>query len=601
MKKTDCFNTAAKNKGHVLLAALLLFVNTVHYTQAQGFNYYAINTKINIVRLSPGYLFIWNYDEKIERTTYYQFGLADSLYFQMKKKYGPVKQSINDCVLFKPFERFIENESLESPVYERPVLPFSVRFTLDSNDVSVIPEQTAIALTNGYNAPVGKVLTPFYFRKYEVTNGEYREFVNYVKDSIARTMLFRGGMKEYGSMISVNEGSGKKTETLILNRKTSIDWRSDLLSEMYIPPEERFNGRKEIDTKKLNYQFNPEGAGTITINVYPDTMCWVSDFSYSFNDSQSHIYFWHKNYNDYPVVGITWYQALAYLDWRSRKHQKELDARGIKLAVKYDLPSEIEWDIAATTILKDGKPDYFSGESYSYLYDRSWLTDLSLVMDTGNVLKMVRKDVPSDRDAYINNIYYHDTTTTVQPVAKDSLNKSIFSSIYVKVKTHEPITYFRGDELKSLIKTYFNYPRYFSIDGSGYTVQSNINKLDKKASQNELVRINRDERGICFMGGNVSEWMKESYSKWKPVFDKRQQQLATFEGEDVKILSQIEKYFDTKNDPNGKLVRGSNWYDERFSNVLGRNPEGANAKAFVDPNKSHSTLGFRYVIHFEPK
>jgi sulfatase modifying factor 1 len=42
------------------------------------------------------------------------------------------------------------------------------------------------------------------------------------------------------------------------------------------------------------------------INVYPDTSCWVHDFTYSFNEPMTENYFWHPAYDDYPVVGVTW-------------------------------------------------------------------------------------------------------------------------------------------------------------------------------------------------------------------------------------------------------------------------------------------------------
>ena len=49
-------------------------------------------------------------------------------------------------------------------------------------------------------------------------------------------------------------------------------------------------------------------------------------------------------------------------------------------------------------------------------------------------------------------------------------------------------------------------------------------------------------------------------------------------------------------DKDGKLVRGSNWLDETFErrNIVF-------AKTFISPEKSYSTVGFRYVIHIYPK
>ncbi len=73
--------------------------------------------------------------------------------------------------------------------------------------------------------------------------------------------------------------------------------------------------------------------------------------------------------------------------------------------------------------------------------------------------------------------------------------------------------------------------------------------------------------------------------------------MKTFQGKDTEILSQIEMYYNERNAKDGKLVRVSNWWDERYSNKLGKNVEGMNAKLFVSPDSTHCTLGFRYVIH----
>ena len=70
---------------------------------------------------------------------------------------------------------------------------------------------------------------------------------------------------------------------------------------------------------------------------------------------------------------------------------------------------------------------------------------------------------------------------------------------------------------------------------------------------------------------------------------------------DIHIMAQIEQYYDQMNDKQGRLVRGSNWADERFSNIFGKNVAGMSAKVFANPHNSYSTVGFRYVIHIWPK
>ncbi|MFK8005990.1 MAG: hypothetical protein AB8H03_06450 [Saprospiraceae bacterium] len=64
------------------------------------------------------------------------------------------------------------------------------------------------------------------------------------------------------------------------------------------------------------------------------------------------------------------------------------------------------------------------------------------------------------------------------------------------------------------------------------------------------------------------------------------------------LFSQIAIFHDSFADKDGQLVKGGSWLDERFSDIYGKNKAGIHAKTFVSPNKSHSTLGFRYVIYF---
>ena len=48
-----------------------------------------------------------------------------------------------------------------------------------------------------------------------------------------------------------------------------------------------------------------------TVNIYPDTLVWIRDFTYAFNEPMAKMYFSHPSFDDYPVVGVTWKQAKA--------------------------------------------------------------------------------------------------------------------------------------------------------------------------------------------------------------------------------------------------------------------------------------------------
>ena len=187
----------------------------------------------------------------------------------------------------------------------------------------------------------------FYMDDTEISNNEYRQYVQWVKDSIANAILGDYIEDDYG-----NE---------YIDWEYEIDWTDETLDEMFYQGDMAIKGR-ELDVRQLNYEYKwidwqqaaREGysgnrANLINkeeVNIYPDTLCWIRDFAYAHNEPYTRNYFSHPAYDDYPVVGISWKQAKAFCDWRTKIWNK-YKGEGEPNTEVFRLPTESEWEYAA--------------------------------------------------------------------------------------------------------------------------------------------------------------------------------------------------------------------------------------------------------------
>jgi len=228
-------------------------------------------------------------------------------------------------------------------------------------------------------------LDAFWMDDTEITNNEYRQFVEWTRDKIARELLG----EQFPEFQITEDRDGNPIDPPQINWDERIEWDNPdfvvAMEDLYIPENERFFGKKEIDPRKLFYDFwwidyqqaarransfnyatqkydgivNDINGNQVPIenrssfilrdrvNVYPDTLAWIRDFTYSYNEPWATRYFWHPGFDDYPVVGITWKQAKAFCNWRTKIQSEYLESRDEPTLQEYRLPSEAEWEYAA--------------------------------------------------------------------------------------------------------------------------------------------------------------------------------------------------------------------------------------------------------------
>lgn len=249
----------------------------------------------------------------------------------------------------------------------------------------------------------------FWMDETEVTVGEYKQFINWVRDSLIRERLADpayGGNELY-KIEEDREGNPVKP---YLNWSKPIPWKRATEDEQMainsLYKTHPIDGTVMLDGSQLNYyyeiydyteaakrrnrlnpaertrntdvQISPDEVVMITkdtayidedgrivnqtitrplssewdflnsyiVNIMPDTTCWVNDFQRANNEQYMRLYFNHPSYNDHPIVGVSWEQANAFCAWRTNYLLAGLRGQA-KYIQRYRLPTEAEWEFAA--------------------------------------------------------------------------------------------------------------------------------------------------------------------------------------------------------------------------------------------------------------
>ncbi|RYZ24360.1 MAG: gliding motility-associated lipoprotein [Chitinophagaceae bacterium] len=263
-------------------------------------------------------------------------------------------------------------------------------------------------------------ISGFWMDATEVTNNMYRQFAFWVRDSIVA--------KKMGYVKSGADGN----ENVDWAKMKTFKWGDPKVAEqlgqtdIILSPEDRINGKKEIDATKIVYHSETfdyqeatkrENAGKPRsqfivkkdVRVYPDTLVWIRDFSYSYNEPMAKRYFSHPAFGNYPLVGVSWKQAQAFCEWRTHYLNSFLESKKRAQESDFRLPTEAQWEYASRggrsqsmfpwgnyylrnkkgcllANFKPGRGNYpEDGGFYTVRADAYWPNDFGLYNMSGNV------------------------------------------------------------------------------------------------------------------------------------------------------------------------------------------------------------------------
>ena len=345
-------------------------------------------------------------------------------------------------------------------------------------DVILSEKDTSYFFDN--NVDYKTKVKPFYISDHEVTNGEYREFVNWVRDSIAREKLARRyELEERRKWIkTVTYNSGKKDgkgNFYILNWNTELDYNDPtnhlLLSDMYYDEAESYYPRREIDTRLLFFDYYDDESYKNKINVYPDTICWIRDYIGFKSEHMSNSYFWSEYYINFPVVGLTFEQAKAYCVWRTMMYHYQAGRASKNKydpSLKFRLPNKEEWERAAMNYYIPNKkterneifPFYPITNGYETNLDGNYQANFGAAYLSSGIL--------------IKN-YNYDGISTLCKVKSYDVNFNglycMYGNVAEWVNTNPEVGNFHED--------YFNYFRYNSFRYNSLLVRQDSSKSVK--------------------------------------------------------------------------------------------------------------------------
>ncbi|HMR16707.1 gliding motility lipoprotein GldJ [Mariniflexile maritimum] len=327
-----------------------------------------------------------------------------------------------------------------------------------------------------------------------------------------------------------------------------------------------------LDWIKRVYPPSDENFRAIYEGALPDTLVWRNRLGY--NEVMTENYLRHPGYGEYPVVGVSWIQAVEFANWRSdRVNEYNLEKAGY---LKRD--AKIVDVNAESTFNTD---TYINAPSLTYGGNEEVINP-----ERGNK-RFVRKDA----DGNETNIYatretglitpkYRLPTETEWEYAALGLSEIRSYNLYRGRKkypwdgqyTRNGSRKYRGDQLANFKQGKGDYGGIagWSDDGADIT--------------NKVKSYEPNDYGLYDMAGNVAEWVADVY---RPIVDDEYNDFNYYRG-NVYTKNAINE------DGSVKIVTTDNIVYDTLSNgkIVARNLPGEILQVPVDENETYLRTNF---------
>ncbi|MFB9057287.1 gliding motility lipoprotein GldJ [Mariniflexile ostreae] len=303
-----------------------------------------------------------------------------------------------------------------------------------------------------------------------------------------------------------------------------------------------------LDWIKRVYPPTDENFRAIYLGALPDTLVWRNRLGY--NEIMTENYLRHPGYAEYPVVGVSWIQAVEFANWRSdRVNEYNLEKAGYlkRDAKTKEVTAESNFNtdtyINAPSLTYGGNEDIINGDDRARRGER--------VDADGN-----RSNIYATVETGIITPKYRLPTETEWEYAALGLSEIRSYNLYRGRKkypwdgqyTRSGKRKIRGDQMANFKQGKGDYGGIagWSDDGADIT--------------NKVKSYEANDYGLYDMAGNVAEWVADVY---RPIVDAEFNDFNYYRGnvytknainEDgsVKIITPESIVYDTTS--TGKLV-----------------------------------------------